>query len=177
MSLWHQGIKKRDPAYWKLLRTAAELDIQRRVEMEQETAELEQRASSYNDSFDGEGEAHFRGMMHYARDYMVRHMPEIPMTYINNHFDALQESVSRGTVDITDVSGVYRDAGNYLSVRKKMFSFPGVHLAAAITHAVKALHYENVMKAVTGKVQHAAHDGQTGCVKTDANMPGDSIAQ
>ncbi|MBI1969625.1 DUF4070 domain-containing protein, partial [Candidatus Woesearchaeota archaeon] len=158
LSLWEQGIKRRDWEYFKLLWEAWKLDRKAYHAAEQEQTALKQlwgpegTYAQQQPPWNETARASFEKIVGYARDYWIRFQPEKTLEEIRAYAGKLEQDVGAArTVPPADVQAVYCAAGEFLEARKKQFSFPGAYLPLAFNLAIKALHYENVMKATVGK--------------------------
>jgi len=157
LSLWHQGIKRFDPHYFNLLKEALKLDMGKYRNAKKELNEIyrlwERHISRMSDAIDLDDlkVKSFSHMIDYAREYMIRFKPDISLKLINDYYNSLKESLTKGDISTEDAKIIYNDARMFLRTRMKQFTFPGFHLERSFELAIKALHYEKVAYAVVSK--------------------------
>jgi len=151
LSVWKQGIRRLDRAYFGLLWGASKLDRGRRRWARQESRKLRRRLSKLR----GDGEvwvhddlAWIEEILGHAQDYLVRFRPETRLDQVREWVAGVQAQASVGRITAEDARTLYTNARRYLKVQLRRHRFPGVALARAMEAAIKGLHYEQVMHAV-----------------------------
>lgn len=151
LSLWKQGIRRLDRAYFNLLWEAGKLDRGRRRWARQESRKLSRRLGKLRS--DGEvwvrdDLAWIEEIIGYAQDYLVRFRPEKRLEQVHEWVAGIQTCARLGSISAEDARAVYENARRYLKIQIRRHRFPGVGLSRAIEAAIKGLHYELVMHAV-----------------------------
>jgi radical SAM superfamily enzyme YgiQ (UPF0313 family) len=151
MSLWTQGIRRLDRAYFTLLWRAGRLDgrLRRRARRDvRRLGRLIKKLQRGDGSGISDDATWMEELVAHAHDYLVRFRPEERMEQVRWWVAEVQERARRGALTAADARAVYENARRYLKVQMRRHRFPGVALARAIEAAIKGLHYERVMNAV-----------------------------
>jgi radical SAM superfamily enzyme YgiQ (UPF0313 family) len=151
MSVWAQGIRRLDRAYFAMLWRAGRLDRSVRRRARQDVRRLRRMIKRLrrgdrpelcdDSSWTAELVAH-------AQDYLVRFRPEERLEQVRVWVAEVQDKARLGALSADDARAIYENARRYLKVQMRRHRFPGVALAHAIEAAIKGLHYERVMNAV-----------------------------
>jgi len=151
VSAWQLGIRRLNPQYFQLLWRAARLDRQLARRCRAQAHELHKLWRQWRRSWPTvlpHERAKLEEMLALAREYAVRFRREHPLPAIESWFQGAEARVSNGLLTTEEVRRLYRDARRHLRARWLRHRFPGVKLTRAIEAAVKALHYESVMRAI-----------------------------
>jgi hypothetical protein len=151
VSVWQLGIRRLNRQYFQLLWRAARLDrtLARRCRAQaQELRAAWRRSRRALPSIPLPDLARLEEMLALAYDYAVRFRRERGLPDIEQWFQQMQAGLREGLLTREDARLLYRDARRYLRARVRRHRFPGVKLAKAIEAAIKALHYETVMRAI-----------------------------
>jgi radical SAM superfamily enzyme YgiQ (UPF0313 family) len=150
-SLWTQGIRRCDTAYFSLLWRASRLDrrIRRRARNDARRVRRLLKGIRRTDRADACGDPTWmEELVAYAQDYLIRFRPEEPMELLREWVEDVRARLRVEALSPEDARVVYENARRYLKVQMRRHRFPGVVLARAIEAAIKGLHYERVMNAV-----------------------------
>jgi radical SAM superfamily enzyme YgiQ (UPF0313 family) len=154
MSLWKQGIRRLDGAYFSLLWQAGKLDRVLRRRAKRDARRLRRLIRSLRRAGDGVRVsvdlAQMEEWVSQAQDYMVRFRPEERLDQVREWVERVQAQARLGVLSTEDARAVYENASRYLKVQTRRHRFPGSALQRAIEAAIKGLHYERVTSAVTG---------------------------
>jgi radical SAM superfamily enzyme YgiQ (UPF0313 family) len=151
MSLWAQGIRRLDRAYFSMLWSAGRLDRRMRRRARRDVRRLGRLIRGLRRG-DGSAVCDDAGWMQelvaHAHDYRVRFRPEERIEQVREWVAGVQERARLGALSADDARAVYENARRYLKVQMRRHRFPGVALARAVEAAIKGLHYERVTSAV-----------------------------
>jgi len=154
VSLWKQGIRRLDRAYFRLLWQAARLDRSLRRRARSDARRLGRMMRRLR----REGVVEIRDdlawaeeLVGQAHDYLVRFRAERRLEQVRAWVDGIQERVRIDALSAGDARALFENARRYLRVQMRHHRFPGVALARAVEAAIKGLHYEQVMSAVVGE--------------------------
>ncbi len=153
MSLWQQGIRRLDRAYFALLWKAAGLDRRLRALARHDVRRLRRLSRRLGH----EGAVAVRDdlpwveeLLAHAHDYLVRFRADTRLDEVRAWVADVQERARLDALSVGDVSVLFENARRYLQVQIRHHSFPGITLSRAIEAAIKGRHYERVMSAVVG---------------------------
>lgn len=153
VSLWVQGIRRLDRAYFRLLWKASRLDHQlyRRARRDA------RRVRRLVRRLDREGAVWKRGdhppvddLVSLAQDYLVRFRPDEGLERVRSWAAEVRERARLGALSFEDARAICLNARRHLRIRMRLHRFPGVTLERAIEAAIKGLHYESVTNAIVG---------------------------
>lgn len=153
LSFWRQGIRRLDSAYFRLLWGAARLDraLYRRARREARRLRRLARGVAREGAIEVHDQARsMEGFLDQAQDYLLRFRPEQRLDQVRAWVTEVRARARAGLLSEEDARAVYANARRYLKVRMRMHRFPGVALEGALEAAIKAFHYETVMRAVVG---------------------------
>jgi radical SAM superfamily enzyme YgiQ (UPF0313 family) len=153
MSLWKQGIRRLDGAYFSLLWQAGKLDrvLRRRAGRDARRLKRLLRRLRRGDGLRvGVDSARLEELVSQAQDYLVRFRPDERLELVREWVEGVQARARLGLLSTEDARAVYENARRYLKVQMRRHRFPGSALQRAIEAAIKGLHYERVTNAVTG---------------------------
>lgn len=145
-SIWHQGLKKFDLSYFRLLKNAFEMDIRNYRQAKHEAKALSGLLRQGN-VYSGKASS-FDTWVDLAHDYLVRFNPGKSLQNISDYIGGIRERLKAGMLSQNDIQEVYGAAQNFLRTKMELCRFPGVHLVRAFELAVKARHYERVMQSI-----------------------------
>jgi radical SAM superfamily enzyme YgiQ (UPF0313 family) len=152
LSFWKLGVRRLDPAYFRLLWDARRLDRQRYRDARREVRDLRRLARGLKRECGLEGAD--RGWMEelagYAEEYLVRFRPDERLEQVRAWVADVRSGVRGGGLSLEDARAVCENARRYLRVQMRRYRFPGIALERAIEAAIKSLHYQTVMRAVVG---------------------------
>jgi radical SAM superfamily enzyme YgiQ (UPF0313 family) len=153
LSLWKQGIRRLDRAYFDLLWQAGRLDRQLRRRARQDVRRLRRLMRSIRH----EGASRVEDdlvwldqLVGQAQDYLVRFRPEERLNQVREWVAGVRERARLGSLSPEDLGAIHEHARRYLRFQMRRHRFPGLKLERAIEAAIKGLHYETVMRAVVG---------------------------
>lgn len=161
LSFWKQGVRRLDGAYFRLLWEASRLDraLYRRARRDaRRMRRLARRVAREGATVISHETGSIERLLDDAHDYLVRFRPEERLDQVRAWVAEVRVRTRAGLLSAEDARAVYANARRYLKVQMRMHRFPGVALEGAIEAAIKAFHYETVMRAVVG---------QEGAVKLD----------
>jgi radical SAM superfamily enzyme YgiQ (UPF0313 family) len=151
LSLWEQGLKRLDRAYFGLLWQAVMMDrtIRRRARRDAryvgrllKTLRRDGMASVRGDP------AWMEGLLNQAHDHLIRFRPDARLEQVREWVVDVHARMRVDALSAEDLRVVYENASRYLKVQMRRHRFPGLTLSRAVEAAIKGLHYERVMKSV-----------------------------
>ncbi len=159
VSLWKQGIRRLDSAYFSFIWQAGRLDrsLRRRArgdarrlrrllrKLQREGAVRVQQDLAWTEE-----------LVMKAQDYLVRFRPETRLEQVRSWSAEVQARIRCGPLSAEDARTLYESAQRYMKVQMRRHRFPGIALARAFETAIKGLHYERVMNAVVSSEPPAA---------------------
>lgn len=154
-SLWRHGIRRLDTSYFKLLWNAVALDWKRAHQAGKEKKLLESLRVNPGQPLQlklgPDGHPLLNKLLAYSQEYLIRFKPEMSLQQVTEYTRELGERLQSGVVSAMDVQRLYEASWGFLQARKAIHTFPGRHLAHALELAVKASHYEEVMKNIVAR--------------------------
>jgi hypothetical protein len=148
-SLWQQGIRRLDLAYFRLLWRAAWLDRKLARRWRARAQRLRRAArSSRNGLVPAREQVGVEAMLRFAYEYAVRFRSQQPVADITERLTQARSRLHAGTLMPDEVRSIYRDARRYVRICLRRHRFPGVALMRALEAAIKSFHYESVMVAI-----------------------------
>jgi hypothetical protein len=152
VSFWKLGVRRLDPAYFRLLWGARCLDRQRLRENRREVRDLKRlaRGLKREGGLRGSDRGWMEELAGYAEDYLVRFRPDERLEQVRAWVSDVRTRVRLGSLSAEDARAVCEHARRYLKYQMRRNRFPGIALERAIEAAIKSLHYQMVMRAVVG---------------------------
>ena len=153
LSIWKQGIRRLDRAYFSFLWQAGRLDrkLRRRARSDARRLRRLLRKPQYGSAVWAEDDlALWEELVGQAQDYLVRFRPDERLDQVREWGGGVRARMTLDTLSLEDARKVYEYALRYLKVQMRIHRFPGVALSRAIEAAIKSLHYERVMNTVVG---------------------------
>ncbi len=151
-SFWRLGMRRLDPAYFRLLWQASCLDLQRYRDARREARDLKRlvRGLKREGELEGADRSWMEELAGYAEEYLIRFRPDKGLEQVRAWITDVRSRVRVDALPVEDARAVCEDARRYLKVQMRRYRFPGIALERAIEAAIKSLHYQMVMRAVVG---------------------------
>lgn len=153
VSFWKLGVRRLDPAYFRLLWEARCLDRRRYRETRREARNVARlaRGLEREGRLQDPDRSRLQELAGYAEEYLVRFRPEERLEQVRTWAADVRTRVRLGALSAEDARAVCDHARRYLTFQMRRYRFPGIALERAIEAAIKSLHYQAVMRAVVGQ--------------------------
>jgi len=148
VSLWRQGLRRRDREYFALLYRAWKLDQRLRREARGEKRRLQRALRS--ERLARACAARFDGLLTLASDYLVRFRPDTTVAAIGARAAELRERARAGLLSLEELREVIDGAVACLRAQMRGHRFPGLKFSKAMEAAIKSMHYERVTRSILG---------------------------